>query len=121
MKKMICYLLVLVLFSGCYSYQNVLISTIDNTKTSYQSYLVYLKNGKKVKAKYIFNRGENLEIYEQGQSKLLPLNEIEKVEGKNDDFKKSYLLMGGGILVVYGIMAILKNNGVDVKSGQNEK
>lgn len=121
MKKIISVLLSLLILTSCYSYNNVNINEIDNSKTNFPSYIVTLKSGEKLYPRYIFNRESQLELYIQGQSRFYDRNDILKIEGKKNDMVKFALLLVGVGVAMTGIVAILKNNGVDAKTTYGDK
>ena len=90
-------LLAFQILAGCKTMNPIGISDIDNSTSKFEHYIVHLNSGEKIKTKYIFDRGENIEIYSQGQSKFYPKSEIKNIAGTNDDNRKGWIIMGSTI------------------------
>lgn len=118
MKKIFLILFLSQILFSCRTSKAIAISDIDNSFTKFEHYIVVFNSGEKIKTKYVFNRGENIEISSQGQSKFYLKSDIKSISGTNDDNRKGYIVMGSTILAGGVIATILLNNGA---TSSNEK
>ena len=94
------------------------LSDIDNSTSKFEHYIVILNSGEKIKTKYVFDRGENIEVYSQGQSKFYPKSEIKNIAGTNDENRKGWIILGSTIAAASLLSLILINNGAEVTDGK---
>ena len=118
MKKFLMILLTFQILVACQTMNPIQSSDIDNSTSKFEHYIVNLNSGEKIKTKYVFDRGENIEIYSQGQSKFYPKSEIKNIAGTNDDNRKGWIILGSTIAAASALSLILINNGAEVTYGK---